>query len=60
MQVRNCRIRESRFGHVLVLETSVQSGQYILGFQIKPAERLEAIFYLSNIFNFRAIKMDFY
>ncbi|KAL3118539.1 hypothetical protein niasHT_000304 [Heterodera trifolii] len=41
LQLRSCRIRDSRFGHALVLETSLRSGEYILGFQIKPEERLE-------------------
>uniref|UniRef100_A0A915PCW3 Bardet-Biedl syndrome 5 protein homolog n=1 Tax=Meloidogyne floridensis TaxID=298350 RepID=A0A915PCW3_9BILA len=41
LQLKSCRIRDSRFGHALVLDTSLQSGEYILGFQVKPEERLE-------------------
>lgn len=43
LQLRSCRVRDSRFGYALVIETSVQSGEYILGFRIDPEERLETI-----------------
>uniref|UniRef100_A0A7E5A161 Bardet-Biedl syndrome 5 protein homolog n=1 Tax=Panagrellus redivivus TaxID=6233 RepID=A0A7E5A161_PANRE len=42
MQLRSCRVRDSRFGFALVIETSVHSGEYILGFRIDPEDRLEA------------------
>uniref|UniRef100_A0A914H3F9 Bardet-Biedl syndrome 5 n=1 Tax=Globodera rostochiensis TaxID=31243 RepID=A0A914H3F9_GLORO len=41
LQLKSCRIRDSRFGDALVLESSLLSGEYVLGFQIKPEERLE-------------------
>uniref|UniRef100_A0A183BL13 Bardet-Biedl syndrome 5 protein homolog n=1 Tax=Globodera pallida TaxID=36090 RepID=A0A183BL13_GLOPA len=41
LQLKSCRIRDSRFGDALVLESSLMSGEYVLGFQIKPEERLE-------------------
>jgi len=40
LQLKSCRVRDSRFGHALVLETSLQSGEYILGFRVEE-ERLE-------------------
>jgi hypothetical protein len=43
LQLRSCRIRESKFGPALVMETSIQSGEYILGFRIDPEERLDAV-----------------
>ncbi|KAI1721256.1 bardet-Biedl syndrome 5 protein [Ditylenchus destructor] len=43
LQLRSCRVRDSRFGHALVIETSLQSGEYILGFRIDPEERLETV-----------------
>uniref|UniRef100_A0AC34FCK3 Bardet-Biedl syndrome 5 protein n=1 Tax=Panagrolaimus sp. ES5 TaxID=591445 RepID=A0AC34FCK3_9BILA len=43
LQLRSCRVRDSRFGYALVIETSVQSGEYILGFRIDPEDRLEIV-----------------
>lgn len=43
LQLRSCRVRDSRFGYALVIETSVQSGEYILGFRVDPEERLENV-----------------
>ncbi|XP_014664524.1 PREDICTED: Bardet-Biedl syndrome 5 protein homolog isoform X2 [Priapulus caudatus] len=42
LQMRSVRARDSKFGAALVLETSLQSGGYVLGFKIDPAERLQA------------------
>ncbi|KAI6177798.1 Bardet-Biedl syndrome 5-like protein [Aphelenchoides bicaudatus] len=42
LQLKNCRIRDSKFGPALVMETSIQSGEYILGFRIDPEERLDS------------------
>lgn len=36
-------VRESKFGQVLVIETTEQSGAYILGFRIDPLGRLKQI-----------------
>ena len=38
------RVRESKFGPALVVETSQRCGGYILGFRVDPAEQLSAVF----------------
>ncbi|VDM67957.1 unnamed protein product [Strongylus vulgaris] len=43
LQLFSCRIRESKFGLALVIETTTQSGEYVLGFRIDPAERLQQV-----------------
>ncbi|KHJ93634.1 hypothetical protein OESDEN_06449 [Oesophagostomum dentatum] len=43
LQLYSCRIRESKFGLALVIETTTQSGEYVLGFRIDPAERLQQV-----------------
>uniref|UniRef100_A0A0N4ZWT7 Bardet-Biedl syndrome 5 protein homolog n=1 Tax=Parastrongyloides trichosuri TaxID=131310 RepID=A0A0N4ZWT7_PARTI len=43
LQLQSARIRDSKFGLALVLETSIQSGDYILGFRVDSMERLENI-----------------
>ncbi|CAD5217795.1 unnamed protein product [Bursaphelenchus okinawaensis] len=43
LQMRSCRIRDSKFGTALVFETSVQSGEYILGFRVDPEELLKTV-----------------
>lgn len=43
MQIKNIRIRESKFGQALVVETFARAGGYILGFRIDPQERLDAV-----------------
>lgn len=40
MQVK---IRESKFGVALVIETSESSGGYVMGFRIDPFERLKVV-----------------
>jgi Bardet-Biedl syndrome 5 protein len=44
MQINSARIRSSKFGPALVIETSVASGGYILGFRVDPEERLHELF----------------
>ncbi|KAJ7386653.1 Bardet-Biedl syndrome 5 protein [Desmophyllum pertusum] len=41
LQMKTVKIRDSKFGLALVLETSQQSGGYVLGFRIDPAEKLQ-------------------
>ncbi|GMS89680.1 hypothetical protein PENTCL1PPCAC_11855 [Pristionchus entomophagus] len=41
MQLANCRVRDSKFGLALVIDTTPQSGEYILGFRIDPEEKLK-------------------
>ncbi|KAK5974995.1 hypothetical protein GCK32_002894, partial [Trichostrongylus colubriformis] len=43
LQLYSCRIRESKFGLALVIETTTQSGEYVLGFRLDPAERLQQV-----------------
>lgn len=38
------RVRSSKFGPAFVIETTPQSGQYILGFRIDPVERIQTLF----------------
>ena len=44
MQMKVVRVRESKFGHALVVETSQRCGGYILGFRVDPAEQLQSVF----------------
>jgi Bardet-Biedl syndrome 5 protein len=41
MQIKCLRIRDSKFGFALVVETFARSGGYILGFRIDPKEKLD-------------------
>jgi Bardet-Biedl syndrome 5 protein len=43
MQIKTIRVRESKFGRALVIETFSRAGGYILGFRIDPAEKLEQV-----------------
>ena len=38
------RVRDSKFGPALVVETSQRCGGYILGFRMDPAEQLQSVF----------------
>lgn len=38
------RIRDSKFGPALVIDTLPQSGSYTLGFRIDPAEKLHDVY----------------
>jgi Bardet-Biedl syndrome 5 protein len=38
------RLKDSKFGTALVIESSELSGGYVLGFRIDPADRLEGIY----------------
>ena len=44
LQMKVVRVRESKFGPALVVETSQRCGGYILGFRVDPAEQLAAVF----------------
>ena len=41
MQVKSIRLRDSKFGKALVLETFTRGGGYILGFRLDPLNKLE-------------------
>ncbi|XP_076471311.1 BBSome complex member BBS5-like [Babylonia areolata] len=43
LQMKNVKIRDSKFGVALVVETSVMSGGYVLGFRIDPQEKLQQV-----------------
>ncbi|XP_033639519.1 Bardet-Biedl syndrome 5 protein homolog [Asterias rubens] len=43
LQMRSVKIKDSKFGVALVLESSVQSGSYVLGFRIDPADKLQDV-----------------
>ncbi|GMH41457.1 hypothetical protein BSKO_09367 [Bryopsis sp. KO-2023] len=43
MRIKGTRIRESKFGMALVIETTAESGGYILGFRIDPKEHMEGV-----------------
>jgi Bardet-Biedl syndrome 5 protein len=38
------RLRESKFGLALVIESSEMSGGYVLGFRIDPQEKLQEVY----------------
>ncbi|XP_053373363.1 Bardet-Biedl syndrome 5 protein-like [Mercenaria mercenaria] len=43
LQMKTIKIRDSKFGLALVVESSSQSGGYVLGFRIDPVEKLQEI-----------------
>ncbi|CAG9532558.1 unnamed protein product [Cercopithifilaria johnstoni] len=43
LQVQHCRIRNSRFGLILVIGISAVNKEYVLGFRTDPEERLKNI-----------------
>ena len=44
LQMKTIRMRESKFGRALVIETVARSGGYILGFRVDPQDKLEGVF----------------
>ncbi|XP_063696029.1 Bardet-Biedl syndrome 5 protein homolog [Culicoides brevitarsis] len=44
MQVSNIKIRESKYGPALVIQTTDSGGSYVLGFRIDPPEKLTEVF----------------
>ncbi|GBN53730.1 Bardet-Biedl syndrome 5 [Araneus ventricosus] len=44
IQIVSLKVRESKFGMALVVESSENSGGYVLGFKIDPLERLQEVF----------------
>ena len=43
MQIKQIRVRDSKFGRALVIETFSRAGGYILGFRIDPIDRLDEV-----------------
>lgn len=55
LQVNAIRIRDSKFGKALVIESSESSGGYVLGFRIDPMTKLKEVHnQLLNLFNVHA------
>lgn len=51
MQMVNLRIRESKYGLALVIQTAQTAGNYVLGFRIDPQEKLHEVYKeLSSLF----------
>lgn len=44
LQMKSIRIRDSKFGPALVIETTQRSGGYILGFRVDPQEKMKDVF----------------
>ncbi|XP_055643428.1 Bardet-Biedl syndrome 5 protein homolog [Toxorhynchites rutilus septentrionalis] len=44
MQIANIRVRESKYGPALVIQTLETAGSYVLGFRIDPPDRLSDVF----------------
>ena len=60
IQINSIKIRESKFGLALVLESSETSGGYVLGFRIDPPDRLQKVYNaLTNLFNVHKKKPDY-
>merc|ERR1719463_725198 len=50
LQIKSVNVRNSKFGQALVVETTLQSGGYILGFRAEPVEHLEEVYkQISNL-----------
>jgi hypothetical protein len=43
LQIKSVRKQSTKFGNVVVAETHPQPQKFLLGFQIKPEERLESV-----------------
>lgn len=41
---KSIRVRESKFGRALVLETFAKAGGYILGFRVDPQDRIAEVY----------------
>lgn len=44
LQIKGIKVRDSKFGHALVIETTPSSGGYILGFRVDPYDKLREVF----------------
>ena len=41
---KSLRLRDSKFGRALVLETFAKAGGYILGFRVDPQDKINQVF----------------
>jgi Bardet-Biedl syndrome 5 protein len=56
LQVKGVRLCDSKFGPALVVETTAQSGGYVLGFRVDPKETLEYVYKeISSLWQVRAL-----
>ncbi|XP_040576519.1 BBSome complex member BBS5 [Lepeophtheirus salmonis] len=44
LQIASVKLRDSKFGVALVIESSETSGGYVLGFRVDPKEKLDAVY----------------
>ncbi|GLI70245.1 hypothetical protein VaNZ11_015091 [Volvox africanus] len=44
LQIRSVKLRDSKFGQALVIETTPCSGGYVLGFKVDPKETLDYVY----------------
>lgn len=60
MQINSIRVRASKFGDALVLETSPTSGGYMLGFRITPGDVLDTVVKeLTSLYNVYSVEPIF-
>lgn len=60
MQIKNIKVRDSKFGLALVIESSESSGGYVLGFRVDPVEKLNIVFEeLNNLYQIHALNPEF-
>lgn len=58
--INQIKIRESKFGEVLVIETNGYSGGFTLGFRIDPKDRLQTVTKeLSSLFRIHSKSPEF-
>lgn len=43
LQMKSVALRDSKFGMAMVVESSAESGNYVLGFRVEPLEKLKAV-----------------
>uniref|UniRef100_A0A5S6QIF1 Bardet-Biedl syndrome 5 protein homolog n=1 Tax=Trichuris muris TaxID=70415 RepID=A0A5S6QIF1_TRIMR len=43
LHMKSCKVKNSKFGPVLVIETSIQSGNHTFGFRVDPRDRLDDV-----------------
>lgn len=43
MQINSIRVRDSKFGKAIVVETYARAGGYILGFRIDPVDKIDTV-----------------
>ncbi|XP_046920687.2 Bardet-Biedl syndrome 5 protein [Dermatophagoides farinae] len=60
IQIRNIKVRDSKFGIALVIESSELSGGYVLGFRVDPVDKLNAVYEeLNNLYTVHVTNPDF-